>query len=71
LQRSLGLRREGGWKAREYTIGSFDKQDARAAGIDGAKVTPQRVARQLRDLASHLDPGGTGADDHERKPCAA
>src|ERR671919_541518 len=68
LQRPLGLRRERGWEARQHTIGGLDENDAGAAGIDGAEVAPQRVPRQLGDLAGHLDAGGTGADDDEREP---
>jgi hypothetical protein len=68
LQRPLGLRRERGWEARQHTIGGLDENDAGAAGIDGAEVAPQGVARQLGDLAGHLDAGGTGADDDEREP---
>jgi hypothetical protein len=71
LQRTFGLRRQRGREARQYTIGGLDEQDASAAWIDGAEVTPQRVPRQLADLAGHLDAGGTGADDDEREPRVA
>ena len=71
LQRPLGLRRERGWEARQDTIGGLDEQDAGAARIDGAEVAPQRVPRQLGDLAGHLDAGGAGADDDEREPRVA
>jgi hypothetical protein len=70
-QRPLGLRRQRGWEAGQDTIGGLDEKDAGAPGIDGAEVAPQRVARQLRDLAGHLDAGGAGADDDEREPRVA
>ena len=41
------------------------------ARVDRAKVAAQRVARQLGDLAGHLDAGRAGADDDERQPGAA
>jgi hypothetical protein len=40
----------------------FDEQHASLAWIDRAKVAAQRVARQLGDLAGHLDAGRPGAD---------
>src|SRR5262245_15842069 len=57
--------------ALQYTVGGLDEQDAGAAWIDAAKVTRQCVARQLADLAGHLDAGGTGADNDEREPRVA
>ena len=36
--------------------------------VDGAEVAAQRVARELGDLARHLDAGRAGADDDEREP---
>src|SRR4030095_5442784 len=57
LQRPLRLRRERAWAARQHTIDRLDEQDAGASGIDDAEVTPQRVPRQLGDLAGHLNAG--------------
>src|SRR4030095_2504511 len=71
LQRPLGLRRERGGGARQYTAGRLEDEDAGGAGIDGAEVTPQRVPRELGDLTGHLDTGGAGADDDEGKPRVA
>ena len=68
LERQLCFRRQRGREARQDTIGGFDEQDPGAARIDAAEVTPERVPRQLRDLAGHLDAGGAGADNHERQP---
>jgi hypothetical protein len=41
------------------------------ARVDGAEVTPSRVARELRDLAGHLDAGRPGSDDDEGEPGGA
>ena len=71
LQRPLGLRRQRRWEARQDAIGHLDEQDAGAARIDRPEVTPQRVPRQLGDLAGHLDAGGAGPDDDEREPRVA
>jgi hypothetical protein len=62
------FRRSGWWEARQYTSGGLDEHDAGAARIDRAEVSPQRVPRQLGDLASHLDAGGASADADEREP---
>ena len=47
----------------------------RGARVDRAEVAAQRVARELGDLAGHLDAGRAGADDDEGEPrgarCAA
>jgi hypothetical protein len=69
-QRALRLVRERGREGREDAVDRLDEQDAALAGIDRAEVAPQRVARELGDLARHLDAGGAGADDDERQPRA-
>jgi hypothetical protein len=45
-----------------------EQHDSRLRGIDPAEVALQRAARELHDPARELDPGGAGADDHERQP---
>ena len=60
-----------GGEARQDSIGGLDEEDAGAARIDRPEVTPERVPRQLGDLAGHLDAGGAGPDDDEREPCIA
>ena len=40
----------------------------RARRDRSAEVAPQRVVRELCDLAGHLDAGRAGADDDEREP---
>jgi hypothetical protein len=43
----------------------LDKDDARSARIDAAKVVLQGAARHFGDRAGHLDAGGAATDDHE------
>ena len=64
LERALGLRRQRRWEGREDAVDRLDEQDARLRHVDRAEVAAN-VARDLRDLAGHLDAGGAGADDHE------
>ena len=55
---SAGRSRAGGRLASTSRI-------ARLARVDRAEVALQRVARELADLAGHLDAGRAGADDDE------
>ena len=50
---------------RQQPVAELDEQHARAARVDQAEVAAQRVARQLTDLAGHLDAGRPAAHDDE------
>ena len=71
LQGSFGLRRQRGREPRQNSVGSLDEQDACLARVDDAEVAPQRVPRQLGDLAGDLHAGRAGTDDDEREPFVA
>ena len=68
LERSRGLRRKRRWEAREHPIGRLDQQDASGARVHGSEVAAERVARELGNLAGHLDSGRAAADHREREP---
>ena len=71
LQRPLRLGRQRWREGCEHPVGRLDQKDAAGPRVDRVEVEPERVARQLGDLAGHLDARGSGADDGERQPGGA
>ena len=58
-------------QCRQHARAGLDQNDLRGARIDPAEVDRDRVARDLRDRACHLDAGRAGADDDEREQAGA
>src|SRR5207248_6310619 len=65
LERPRRLRGQLRIKARQQAIGGLDQEDPAGSRVDRAEVAPERVARQLCDLARDLDAGWSAADDGE------
>jgi len=53
---------------REYTVAGLDQKHTCLARVDVSIFAWEHIARELGDLARHLDTGRAGADDDERQP---
>jgi hypothetical protein len=52
-------------QGREHPRARLDQHDLRVLGVDRAEIGRERHPGELDDGARHLDPGRSGADDHE------
>ena len=71
LELALGAVRQVGRERGEHPRPGLDEQDLPGGRVHRAEVARQRVARELGDLARHLDAGRPGAHDGERQPLRA